>query len=273
MIDRFRLMVDGYSTGAVNMARDEALLRRVMAGESSPCLRFYQWKPPGLSLGRFQEAGRGSDLEKCGEYGIDCVRRLTGGQAVLHDDELTYSIIIPVDHERFDGRGVLDSYRTISKALVGALIDIGIDCSLAAESKTRSDPAGGGVCFYSPSAFEVVAGGKKIIGSAQTRDRGVILQHGSVPVDWDIEKQLDVMGICGESRGPFKEMLLHRATTIREQLGKRVEFDELVPFFISRFETVFDMRADRSDYTREERALVEWLVGNKYGRDDWNLKK
>ncbi len=273
MKDKFRLLVDGYSSGSANMARDETLLRRVIAGESPPCLRFYQWKPAALSLGRFQEIAQGVDLDQCRKHGIDRVRRLTGGQGVLHDDELTYSIIIPVDHQRFEGRGVLDSYRTISEALTGALRDIGIDCSMAGEQTTRADPMGDGVCFYTPTAYEVVVNGKKIIGSAQTRERGVILQHGSVPIDWDIEKQLDVMGIHGEHREAFGGILMQRATTVAEQLGKRAEFEKLVPGFVRGFENVFDMKAESSDYTVQERKLVEWLMENRYGNDEWNLKK
>ena len=113
--------MDGHQDPAVNMARDETLLRRLIAGESAPCLRFYQWRPPGLSLGRFQRIGEGVDLERCKEMGVHVVRHLTGGEAVLHDDEITYSIIIPLSHPSIEGIGVPDTYRTISKALVRGL--------------------------------------------------------------------------------------------------------------------------------------------------------
>ena len=182
-MDRFRLLVDETATPAENMAKDEALLRRVIAGESEPCVRFYQWRPAGLSLGRFQKIDRGVDLKACEEYGVEIVRRLTGGEAVLHDDEITYSIVIPLNHPRFDGRGIVDTYRTISRALVRGLELTGVSSTMAGQAPTRPDPEGQGVCFYTPTVFEIVAGGKKIIGSAQTRERMVILQHGSIPIE------------------------------------------------------------------------------------------
>ncbi|MBN1539418.1 MAG: lipoate--protein ligase family protein [Candidatus Thermoplasmatota archaeon] len=271
-MDRFRLIIDGPLTPAGNMARDEALLRRVIAKGSVPCLRFYQWKPAGLSIGRFQSVGKGVDLEACSRYGVRLVRRLTGGEAVLHDDEITYSIIVPLTHPSFEGRGVVDTYRTISRALVKGLVLTGVDSSMAGGAKTRPDPAGQGVCFYTPTIYEIVACGKKIIGSAQTREKLVILQHGSIPIDWDINKQLEVMGVGPENRDAFRELFKCRATTISEQLGRRPDIDQLVGNFSRGFEEVFDMELENSDYTVQESKMARWLVERKYGNDEWNLR-
>ncbi|MGA1866500.1 MAG: biotin/lipoate A/B protein ligase family protein [Thermoplasmatota archaeon] len=271
-MDRFRLIVDGPLTPADNMARDEALLRRVIAKESVPCLRFYRWRPAGLSIGRFQSVGKGMDLEACRKYGVEMVRRLTGGEAVLHDDEITYSIIVPVTHPRFEGRGVVDTYRTISRALVKGLGLTGVDSSMADGAPTRPDPAGQGVCFYTPTVYEIVAGGKKIIGSAQAREKLVILQHGSIPIDWDIDKQLEVMGVSKEYRDAFRELFKHRATTISEQLGRRPDIQELVYNFSRGFEEVFDMELEPSEYSVQESKMANWLVDRKYGSDEWNMR-
>jgi lipoate-protein ligase A len=271
-MEKFRSIMDGPLTPAENMARDEALLRKVVAKESEPVLRFYQWKPAGLSIGRFQKITEGVDLDACNYLGVEAVRRLTGGEAVLHDDELTYSIIIPFTHPRFDGRGVIDTYKTISRALVKGLQLSGVDSTMAGKAPTRPDPAGQGVCFYTPTVNEVVAGGKKIIGSAQTREKLVILQHGSIPIDWDIKKQFDVMAIPKENRDIFTNLFKDRATTIAEQLGKRPEVDELISNFSRGFEEVFDMELEPSELTEQESKVADFLVRSKYGNDDWNLK-
>jgi len=271
-MEGFRLLVDGYCSPAVNMARDEALLRKVIAKESVPCVRFYQWKPAGLSLGRFQKIHMGVDLDACRKYGVETVRRLTGGEGVLHDDEITYSIIIPFTYPKFDGRGVVDTYKTISRALIRGLEHTGVRSSMAGNAPTRPDPAGKGVCFYTPTVNEVVASGKKIIGSAQTREKLVILQHGSIPIDWDVDMQFDVMRVPKENRDVFRNLFQNRATTITEQLGRRPDVNELVKNFSKGFEEVFDMRLEPSEYTVQEDKMTQWLVRKKYGNDEWNLK-
>ncbi|MBN1390610.1 MAG: lipoate--protein ligase family protein [Candidatus Thermoplasmatota archaeon] len=271
-MDRFRLLIDGYGPPALNMARDEALLRMVISKVSIPCLRFYQWRPAGLSLGRFQSIDKGVDLEACRRYGVGVVRRLTGGEAVLHDDEITYSLIIPVTHPRFEGRGVVDTYRTISRALVRGLELTGVDSTMAGGAPTRPDPAGQGVCFYTPTVYEIVAGGRKIIGSAQTREKLVILQHGSIPIDWDIDKQFDVMGVPLENREVFKNLFRNRATTVSEQLGRRPDLEDLFSNFSKGFEEVFEMELEHSEYSKQERKMADLFVERKYGCDGWNMK-
>lgn len=271
-MDRLRLIVDKHLKPSRNMAIDEALLRQVVAKTSVPVIRFYQWDPPGLSLGRFQKVTEGVDMDACSKHGVEMVRRLTGGEAVLHDDELTYSIIIPFTNPKFDGRGVIDTYKTISKALVKGLQLSGVNSTMAGDAPTRADPEGQGVCFYTPTVNEIVAQGRKIIGSAQTREKLVILQHGSIPIDWDIDKQFDVLGIPVDKREEFKVMFKMRATTIAEQLGKRPDVDDLVRNFSKGFEEVFDMELESSELTDQEIKVADFLERTKYANDNWNLK-
>lgn len=252
------------------MARDEAVFRSVIAGED-PCLRFYQWDPPGLSLGRFQSVEE-VDLEACNKLKVEAVRRLTGGEAVLHDDELTYSIAIRLDHPAFDGIGVVDTYKTISRALVRGLELIGVKASIAVDGATRADPAGQGICFYTPTANEVVSGGRKIIGSAQTRERMVILQHGSIPLSMDVDKLLDVTGIASDKREVMRTMVMCRATSVCEQLGTRIEAPELAANMVRGFEDVFGIGAEISEYSMKERKMAQLFVRDRYGNDAWNLK-
>lgn len=272
-MERFRLIIDASSTPAENMARDEALLESVLDGRSPPVLRFYGWKPPGLSIGYLQRVEEEADLSAARRYGIDCVRRLTGGKSVLHEDELTYSIVIRSDHGSLDGRGVIDSYRSISRALVLSLSFLGIDAGMAERTGERAGRSSTSVCFEVPSVYEIVVAGRKIIGSAQTRHRGVILQHGSVPISWDAEKMLTVMGITEAELPGYVARLDRRATTISKELGGRIEFEEMVPCFVKGFEDAFGIELVPSSYTDTETERASMLANNKYGRDSWNLMR
>ena len=272
-MEKFRLFIDGTSTGAVNMARDEALLRSVIDAKSSPCIRLYQWDPPALSIGYLQRIRDEVDLEMCINYGFDYVRRLTGGKAVLHDDELTYSIAIPANHEKMDGRGVIASYRSISRALVRALSLSGITCTMAPRIMSRQRRELSAVCFDTSSTYEVMFQGKKIIGSAQTRDKGVILQHGSVPIDWNLQRMFDVMGVPSDQKDLYETFFDKKATNITKAIGHRIEFEDLVPCFIRGFEDTFGVELIPSDYTRGETIETNRLIEDRYGHENWNRSR
>lgn len=272
-MEMFRLFIDDFSNAAMNMALDETLLRQQINNSLPPSIRFYRWKPAALSVGCLQKVQDEIDLEMCRKHDIDFVRRPTGGKAVLHDDELTYSITIPASHRKMGGSGVVDSYLTISKALVRALHLCGIKCSIAPKIVPGQAKRGTKICFETPSTYEVIADNKKIIGSAQLRDQGVILQHGSVPIDWDPEKIFDVMGIPKEGRELYHNKFHERATTITKELGYRVDFEELIPCFVRGFEDTFDVELTPTVYSKVEKRMAQSLVNEKYGSDRWNLRK
>jgi len=272
-MERFRLFLDDFSNSATNMALDETLLRGQLEKDCPPSIRLYRWKPAALSVGCLQRIEDEVDLELCRKHGIDYVRRLTGGKAVLHDDELTYSIIIPASHRKLEGSGVVESYRTISKALVRSLRLCGIKCDMAPKIVPGQASQGSRICFETPSTYEVMAGNRKIIGSAQTRDKGVILQHGSVPIDWDTEKMFDVMGIPAEGRKRYRKRFNERATNIVAELGYRIEFEELVQCFVEGFEDTFKVELIPSEYSKDEIRTAQSLAREKYASDEWNLRK
>jgi lipoyl(octanoyl) transferase len=164
--------------GAANMAVDAALFEAVARG-GAPTLRFYRWDPACLSLGRNQPARGLYDPAAAAVRGVDIVRRPTGGQAVYHDRELTYSVAVPV--------GVLGSpratYVTINRALVAGLRRLGVAAVVAEAAPAAAGPLAAGPCFQAAAPGEVVAGGRKLVGSAQRRDGGCLLQHGSLLLD------------------------------------------------------------------------------------------
>ena len=185
--DTWRLLLDKAASGAWNMAVDEVLLDAVAAGTAPPTLRFYEWALPCLSLGYFQSFDV-VDVDGCRALGVDVVRRPTGGRAILHDRELTYSVALPAAVLGQDG-GVLPSYYRLSLALQDGLRRLGVPATLAPES-AGSSAAHGPVCFDRPSAHEILLHGRKLVGSAQMRRGGGLLQHGSILIEPRIDKLL-----------------------------------------------------------------------------------
>ncbi|HOB29667.1 MAG TPA: biotin/lipoate A/B protein ligase family protein [Bacillota bacterium] len=178
MKDKWRLLYDSPMPGAANMQRDLEILKEVAAGEAPPTLRLYSWAPPALSIGRFQKANTVADLESCRRLGLDIVRRPTGGRAILHHQELTYCLVIP-DQRALIPAGVVPAYRFISRALLHAFEILQIEAELNSE-EARGGGLVAGSCFDTPSAYELCVAGKKVVGSAQLRREGMLLQHGSI---------------------------------------------------------------------------------------------
>ena len=172
------------------MGVDEVLLDGVVTGAVPPTLRFYQWTPACLSLGYFQPFDV-VDPHGCEELGVEIVRRPTGGRAILHDRELTYSVALPGSVFGQDG-GVLPSYYRLSLALHEGLRRLGVAATLAPESAARPSIEHGPVCFDRPSAHEILLDGRKLVGSAQIRRGAGLLQHGSIL----IEPRLATMRRC-----------------------------------------------------------------------------
>jgi len=175
--------VDAGADGPTNMAADHALVRSARRGRAF--LRLYGWDPPTLSLGR-NEPGLGRyDLEQARARGIGIVRRPTGGRAVLHGREVTYAVAAPI---RFFG-GLRDAYHAINRALLSGLERLGIGVDLAGGSDVPSSPDNlrldRGACFLNPAPGEIVAGGRKLVGSAQVRVGDALLQHGSILLEDD----------------------------------------------------------------------------------------
>ncbi|HEX9069644.1 MAG TPA: lipoate--protein ligase family protein [Ktedonobacterales bacterium] len=210
--------------GAWNMAVDETLMEAVAAGASPPVLRCYQWAPPCLSLGKRQPIGT-VDLAACQVDGVHIVRRATGGGAILHTDELTYSVAIAPDDPRA-AAPMLDAYRRISQGLVAALASLGLTAEMnpfVAGGPQVSSAA----CFEAPSAYEITVSGMKLIGSAQARPAGRVLQHGSIPLHGDIGRIARYLAYeSPEEREALAAHLRERATTLDAVAGREVTFVE-----------------------------------------------
>ncbi|MBI6546043.1 MAG: lipoate--protein ligase family protein [Cyanobacteria bacterium NC_groundwater_1444_Ag_S-0.65um_54_12] len=167
-----RLIDDGSASGAWNMAFDEAMLEALIAGEAPPTLRFYSWSPAAVSLGYAQDM-RDIDLMACQRLGIEVVRRITGGRAVLHTGELTYAITGYASNEP-----IVTSYRRIAQAIALAIQSLGAPAVIE-PGKERDIPRSAN-CFAARSRADLVVGSRKLAGAAQLRRRGCFLQHGSI---------------------------------------------------------------------------------------------
>lgn len=172
----WRLLIDPPQSGLENMATDEAILESCNRGHSLPTVRFYEWNVPTLSIGCFQKADNA--IKYCLEAGIPYVRRITGGRAVLHFDEITYSIICG-DNELLFGEGISGAYRIISGCLIAALREVGINADMHT-SRAIEYGSEKFSCFHSPSRYEIIIDNKKLIGSAQRRFKKAFIQHGSI---------------------------------------------------------------------------------------------
>jgi lipoyl(octanoyl) transferase len=184
-------------SGAWNMAVDEVLLQGVADSRTPPTLRFYQWSPACLSLGYFQSLDV-VDLDACRALGIDVTRRPTGGRAILHDRELTYSLTLPAAVLGVEA-GILPSYHRISRALRAGLEQLGVRTTMADESAGMRSNDRGPICFDRPSAHEILLDGRKLIGSAQVRRGGALLQHGSILIEPRMERMVACLRPTGEA--------------------------------------------------------------------------
>lgn len=202
-------------SGAANMAVDEAIAEAAADGAVPPSLRFYRWHLPTVSLGRHQKAAD-VDEAQLATRGYDLVRRTTGGRAILHTDELTYSVAGPVTDPLMAG-GVMDAYLRFSNALLSGLEVLGLVANKAG-ARTRTPRDLSAVCFEAPSAYEITAGGLKLMGSAQSRRKGYVLQHGSLPLWGDITRLVDVLAVSPAEKERLRHQLPRLATTLAEAL-------------------------------------------------------
>jgi lipoate-protein ligase A len=266
----WRFLETGWQDGPTNMAVDEAILEAVAAGESRPTLRFYGWQPACLSLG-YGQAWDVADMAACGERGWDVVRRPTGGRAILHVDELTYSVCAPVDEPRVHG-GVLESYQRLSGALLTGLRLIGLEPARAKPYyQDQGEP--GPACFDGPSNYEITVGQSKLVGSAQVRKLGVVLQHGTLPLYGDITRI--VHGLYFELPGQrlaAQARLRYRATTLEASLGRRVEYDQAAGELREGFAQTLNLELVEGGLTEKEAARAEVLRREKYGSGEWTKR-
>lgn len=258
----WRLLRSAPQSGAMNMAIDDALLQMVSTGRSLPILRLYRWYPPALTLGYSQSIDAGVDLSACRKEGIDVVRRTTGGRAVLHDYEVTYAVVAPSGPPF--GNTVPESYRIIAGVLREALARMGISAELVpGRSHGRQERA---VCFTAPAQYELLVDGCKVAGCAQKRLGGTFLQHGSLPLDIDLEQLSRILpGGTGESA----EERFHGVGWLNRFAPSPLDIDLVETHLIAAFAANLPISFIDDAPTAEEVALAEKLHAERYGNPAW----
>ncbi|MCK4507836.1 MAG: lipoate--protein ligase family protein [Desulfuromonadales bacterium] len=251
------------------MALDEALLHSVANG-ALPVLRFYRWQPATVTLGYAQSVATDLDLEVCRQAGLDVVRRPTGGRAVLHDQEVTYAVIAPLNTDLF-GSSVLDCYRVISEILQKTLLQLDLPAQFV-----PGKPRGGSrnvmkaVCFSAPSQYELVIDDRKVAGSAQKRYGQAFLQHGSIPVEIDLELLSKVLktDINGSSAGS-----LDSVGWLNQWSDKPFAISDVEKLLAEVFSKQLQIDWVRSEPSPAEMQEAMRMSAEKFAHPEWNMKR
>lgn len=240
--EKIRTLETGYNPAALNMAIDESLMET--AGEM-PILRIYGWSPPAVSIGYFQSMNEEVDFAKCGQIGVDVVRRLTGGGAVLHEFELTYSFVT-----KEYPQNIMESYRWICEAIVMSIKRLGFDASFVPLN-------------------DIVIANKKVSGNAQTRKKGVLLQHGTILLDIDVSKMFSVLKVPSEKiRDKMIKDAKERVTSL-----SGTTFDDMTTSLKTSFAEKFQCTLLEDTLSSKEISRAKWLAERKYSSKEWNFRR
>ncbi len=247
------------------MAIDEALLRSFDPVSSPPILRLYGWSPPALSLGRFQKADQVLDLERCRADGVAVVRRVTGGGVIYHADELTYSLVCSPEQIP-PATSIKDSFRVLTGFLLAFYRAVGLDAVYAADAAPEGAVLGErtAFCFAGRESFDILANGRKIGGNAQRRLKGIIFQHGSIP--------LHNRAVTGLSY--MRDRLPDHAggAASLSEYGVVVDPATLHHGITTAFSAHFGAALVNDSLSERELADMKKLLADKYSADLWNLE-
>ncbi len=251
MKEQWRLLITGDHNAAENMAIDRAILLSHSKGLVPPTVRFYRWKPSAISIGYFQSLDEEVDIQACKQLNVDCVRRITGGGAVFHENELTYSVVVSEQHPLIP-KNILESYGQICQALIEGFSCLGVTSN------------------YAP-INDILVGGKKISGNAQTRKFQTVLQHGTILLDVDVDKMFRLLKVPNEK---LKDKLItdakERVTSLRHITGDSISFGTVAKAMKYGFEKTFDMSLELGSLTQYEETYSEEFIISCFKSDLWN---
>ncbi|RMH74175.1 MAG: lipoate--protein ligase family protein [Gemmatimonadetes bacterium] len=264
----WRFLDTGAHGPAYNMAVDEALMHLC----TQPTLRVYRWQPYTISFGYGQEIEQEIDVDALHRFGFGYVRRPTGGRAVLHAHELTYSITVRVDQVEF-GNNVLETYRWISQGLLNALSVLGVTEAELQKSRLPEKRTHGNPCFTSAGRYEICVNNRKIIGSAQRRTQGHILQHGSFLIGSEHLRLIDcIPHLEPTQRERLRQILTRKTIDLETLLHRPVSYEEVAGAMKTGFQHAFDLNFEDGSLTSEEEKLSYSLI-EKYRSTAWNWER
>lgn len=254
MKETWRLLKTGVHHAAKNMAIDRAILKAHSEKKVPPTVRFYHWDPPAISIGYFQSLNDEIDLASCEKYNVDYVRRITGGGAVFHEDEVTYSIVIDENHA-FIPKNILESYGRICGAIMKGLRHIDIEST------------------YAP-INDILVDKKKISGNAQTRKYNTVLQHGTILTDVDVDKMFSLLKVPNEKiKDKMISNVKQRVTSIQHILGQQIDSNTVSLALQKGFEEEFNVDLVNGTLTAEEKELAQQYEKQYFLNPEWNHKR
>lgn len=256
------------------MALDEALLNSVESAASLPILRLYRWQPYTVTLGYFQKGRDVVNLDACRKLGFDVVRRITGGRAVLHADEVTYAVIAPEADTVFPG-GIAANYHVIARVLQQTLAACGLQTTITSgrHAVPQDDAVQRSACFTAPALSELVYSGCKMTGSAQKRFSRAFLQHGSIPVEVDLDALCRAL-YAGDEDGlqRSRQRLQNKVGWLNRFLPQSTTVEKVESALISQFAESLGIDFIADEPTAAEHEAASRLMQEKYGNREWILK-
>jgi lipoate-protein ligase A len=251
---KFRLLLTDHKDAHTNMSIDESIMIHVGQNMSPPTLRLYGWSPPAVSIGYFQGLSEEIDLDMCKKMGVDYVRRITGGGAVFHESEVTYSLAIQQVNPIIP-QNVLESYKVICGGIIEGLMEFDVEAKFVPLN-------------------DIIVNGKKISGSAQTRRSRTLLQHGTLLTDTDLDKMFSILKVPSEK---LKDKLIsdvkERVTSLREVLQKEIKFEDVCSKMASGFKTSLNIELVKGELSETEISLANEIKNDRYSNLDWNQRR
>lgn len=264
MGETFRFVNTGERDAALNMAIDEAVLLHHLRGEAPPTLRVFRWEMPAISLGRFQHVEREMLPEVCRERGVALVRRPTGGRAVYHRDEFTYSMVIG---KRYGvPSGIVAAYAYLARGLLAALARLGVRAELSDERVSKHPSA---ACFASSTQADLTSGGFKLIGSAQVWKDDALLQQGSLPLDDRAAEFFSMLRYASEEAREEALAMYREKTTPLRTFAPEVTWDDVARAFREGFSEALEVEFAPGELSDAEWEMARQLVEEKYSKLEW----
>jgi lipoyl(octanoyl) transferase len=264
----YRFVNTGVQNAQLNMAIDEAILTQHLRGEVPPTLRVFRWEQPAISLGRFQSVEREIEQEQAREQAVALVRRPTGGRAVYHRDEFTYSIVIG---KRFGvPSGVVAAYAYLSQGILKALQALGIQAEISDERVSKHPSA---ACFASSTQADLTSGGFKLVGSAQVWKDDALLQQGSLPLDDRAEEFFALLHFPSVAARQEALDLYREKTTPLHTFAPDASWDQVAQAFMGGFTQALQKPFEATDLSTTEWDLAQQLVQEKYSQLTWRKER
>jgi lipoate-protein ligase A len=268
MSEQYRFLNTETLNAAMNMAIDESVQMHYLRNSAPPTLRVFRWVQPSISLGRFQSVEREIDSDRCQQLGVTLVRRPTGGRAVYHRDEFTYSIVTG----KRDGvpAGVVAAYAYLAQGLIAALQSLGVPAVLSDERVSKQPSA---ACFASSTQADLTSGGFKLVGSAQVWKDDALLQQGSLPLDDRASEFFSMLRYPDESAREEALALYREKTTPLYTFVPAASWEQVAGAFRSGFSTALQAEFVPGEMSQSEWELAQQLVEEKYSKLEWRKER